>query len=197
MDVRDAVFAARTYLEHRDLRRFLSTALGRRSIGRACEFGAGFGRMTPVLTEFSTSVSGFEREAEFVAEAQSLFPLISFVQVDSLDRIPVPEESFDLVVTFTVLQHLVDSELASVAAEIRRVLRPSGLLVICEETDTSHRAGDVLNPYGMCTIGRSASTYGELFRPLALSSTQPRIIEPTYPRTDVGTYMSFERPIAV
>lgn len=194
VDVRDAAFAARNYFEHRDLRQVLTEALGNKPVSRACEFGAGFGRVTPVLTESAASVTGFEREAAFVAEAQSLFPHISFERVDSLTRVPAPDGSFDLLLTFTVLQHLVDSEVGLVAAEIRRVLHPSGVLVLCEETDVSHRAGDILDPNGMCTIGRSVPTYAGLFQPFKLSATRPRRIEPTYPRPDVGTYMTFRGP---
>src|SRR5690348_3447496 len=124
VDVRDAVFAARTYLEHRDLRALLTDTLGSRRVARACEFGAGLGRMTPVLTEFAHSVIGFEREPHFVAEAQPLFPNISFHHVEQLDNVPSSDQSFDLVLTFTVLQHIVDSVLLSVATEIKRVLRP-------------------------------------------------------------------------
>lgn len=193
VDVRDAVFAARTYLEHRDLRLLLSELLGGRTVGNACEFGAGLGRMTPLLTEFAASVTGFEREPEFVAQTRPLFPSITFENVVSLERVPVPDHSFDLVLTFTVLQHLVDSVLASVAAEIQRVLRPGGLLVICEETDVTHRAGDLVNPKGMCTIGRDVSTYAAAFTSMTLVTTRPRVIEPTYPRSDVGTYMAFRR----
>ena len=196
VDVRDAAFAARTYLEHRDLRRVLGEALGTRTVDRACEFGAGFGRMTPVLTEYAAAVTGFEREPAFVAEARPLFPDVSFERVDSLARVPAADATFDLVLTFTVLQHLVDPVLDLVASEIRRVLRPSGVLVLCEETDVSHRAGDVLDPNGMCTIGRSPLAYAELFRPFVLSFTRPRRIEPTYPRPDVGTYMTFLGPDA-
>jgi len=196
VDVRDAAFAARTYLEHRDLRQVLAEALGGRSVTHACEFGAGFGRVTPVLTEYASSVTGFEREPAFVAEAQSLFPQIAFSRVATLAHVPAPDASFDLVLTFTVLQHLVDSVLDLVAAEIRRVLRPSGVLVLCEETDVSHRAGDVLDPNGMCTIGRSVATYAGLFQPLTLAASRPRRIEPTYPRPDVGTYMTLRGPKA-
>lgn len=195
VDVRDAVFAARTYCEHRDLRALLTETLGGRRLASACEFGAGFGRMTPVLTEFADSVAGFEREAHFVAEAQPLFPDISFHQVEQLYDVPSRDGCFDLVLTFTVLQHLVDSVLHRVAAEITRVLRPGGALVICEETDTAHRAGDLANPNGMCTIGRSVPDYQAVFAPFVLAMTRRRIIEPTYPRADVGTYMLFERPL--
>jgi SAM-dependent methyltransferase len=169
VDVRDAVFAARTYLEHRDLRRLLNDTLGGEKLERACEFGVGFGRMVPVLSEFAASVVGFEREPEFVGQARLLFPKLVFQQVDSLERVTAEDNSFDLVLTFTVLQHLIDSVCRSVVAEIRRVLRPGGRLVICEETDPAHIS--------------------------VLAETRPRIIEPTYPRPDVGTYMLFVKPI--
>ena len=194
VDVRDAAFAARTWIEQRDLRIVLAGALEGRVVGRAAEVGSGFGRMTPVLTEFAASVSGFEREGAFVEEASALHPAISFARVDTLARLPAADASYDLVLTFTVLQHLVDAVLEEVAGEIRRVLRPSGVLVLCEETDASHRAGDVDDPNGMCTIGRVVPAYAELFRPLALVATRPRRVEPTYPRPDVGTYMAFAGP---
>jgi SAM-dependent methyltransferase len=195
VDVRDAVFAARTYLEHRDLRRLLNDTLGGEKLERACEFGVGFGRMVPVLSEFAASVVGFEREPEFVGQARLLFPKLVFQQVDSLERVTAEDNSFDLVLTFTVLQHLIDSVCRSVVAEIRRVLRPGGRLVICEETDPAHISGDILEPNGMCTIGRPVSIYAEWLKPLVLAETRPRIIEPTYPRPDVGTYMLFVKPI--
>ena len=90
------MFAARTYYEQRDLRRLLSAHVGTSSLSSACELGAGFGRMSPVLTEFADHVTGFEREPAFVAEAAALYPSISFVRVDSLDSLPAASASFDL-----------------------------------------------------------------------------------------------------
>lgn len=193
VDVRDAVFAARTYLEHRDLRLILNNALGNQTVGRACEIGSGFGRMTPVLTEFAAAVFGFEREPHFVREAQALHPTISFREVPKLDALPAPDHFFSLALTFTVLQHLVDSVVGSVATEIQRVLGPDGLLVLCEETDTTHVDGTTTDPNGVCTIGRSVTSYEALFPECTLLTTRPRVIEPTYPRADVGTYMLFKK----
>jgi SAM-dependent methyltransferase len=197
VDVRDAVFAARTYLEHRDVRALLATALGSRHVDRACELGSGFGRMTPVLTEFADVVFGFEREPHFVSEARSLYPNIEFRQVAGLNSVPAVEHSFSLVLTFTVLQHLIDATLASVAAEIHRILRPGGFLLMCEETDPGHVSDVVTDPNVMCTIGRPVPIYQSLFPTFALRATRPRVIEPTYPRPDVGTYMLFERPNSI
>jgi SAM-dependent methyltransferase len=194
VDVRDAAFAARTYLEHRDLRDLLKGAVGDRRLPSACEVGAGFGRMTVVLTEFFDEVVGFEREPHFVSEAASLLPAIRFTQVDALDRLPSPNASFDGVLTFTVLQHLTDIVATGTASEIARVLKPGGYLVMCEETDKSHRAGDVDDPTSTCTIGRAPEEYQQLFTGFTLLATRPRRIEPTYPRPDVGTFMVFRKP---
>jgi SAM-dependent methyltransferase len=194
VDVRDATFAARTYLEHRELRRLLLSILGSRRVDHACELGSGFGRMTPLLMEFAEDVSGFEREPHFVAEAQQLFPEITFHRVETLEAVPAPDQHFALVLTFTVLQHLTDAVLHGVAREIHRALRPGGILVMCEETDTNQVHGSVSDPNGSCTIGRSVPSYHALFPGYLLRATRPRIIEPTYPRPDVGTFIALEKP---
>jgi SAM-dependent methyltransferase len=194
VDVREAAFAVRTYVEHQDVRAFLTRVVGQRRLGAACEVGAGYGRMTVVLTEFFDRVVGFEREPHFVEEAARLLPAIRFEQVESLGRLPAPDQSFDGVLTFTVLQHLTDPVAIDAASEISRILRPGGLLLICEETDPDHRAGTVDDPNGMCTIGRPVAAYEALFPGLTLLHTGPRRIEPTYERPDVGTYMLFLKP---
>jgi SAM-dependent methyltransferase len=149
--------------------------------------------MTVVLTEFFDHVEGFEREAHFVEEASRLLPAIRFHRVDSLTSLPAAGASFDCVLTFTVLQHLTDAVAAAAAREISRILRPGGVVLICEETDPEHRDGAVDDDTGMCTIGRTIGQYEALFRGFTLLQSQPRRIEPTYPRPDVGTYMLFAR----
>ena len=75
--------------------------------------------------------------------------------------------------------------------EISRVLRPGGVLLICEETDPEHRDGAVEDDTGMGTIGRTIGQDEALFSEFTLLQTNPWRIEPTYPRPDVGTYMLF------
>lgn len=194
VDVRDAAFAARTYYEQRDLRGLLTSQLSSVSLAAACEFGAGFGRMTPILAEFAPVVTGFEREPEFVAEATSLYPHISFVPVASLDQVPAVDAAFDLALTFTVLQHLIEPVVQSVARELNRVLRPGGYLLLCEETDPTLRQGDLSDPNGMSVVGRTIDHHRQLFAGYDVLCTRPRRIEPTYTRRDVGTYMLFKKP---
>jgi SAM-dependent methyltransferase len=194
VDVRDAAFAARTYLEHKDTRSLIGRAVGAKRVAAACEVGAGYGRMTVVLSEFAERVVGLEREPHFVREAARLLPAITFVQVHALTSFPIRTESVDVVLTFTVLQHLIDRVAAAAAGEIVRVLRPGGHLLICEESDAEERHGALDDPHGMCTIGRPVATYQKFFSSLRLIETRPRRIEPTYPRPNVGTYALFQKP---
>ena len=191
VDVDFPAFALRTYLEQAGVRRFLSAAAAGRGLSAAAEIGCGYGRLLPVLGEFAARVAGFERQPEFAAEASRLHPGAEISRVSTLENLPARDGSFDVVLTFTVLQHLVDPVAERVAAEIRRILAPEGHVLICEETDPGHLGGDTADPCGMCTVGRSAGTYARLFSPLRLLASAPRVIEPTYPRPDVGTYLLF------
>ena len=118
-------------------------------------------------------------------------PDVSVVQVEALSTLPVAGHSADLVLCFTVLQHLADSALAAVAREVGRVLRPSGSIILVEETDETLEAGSADRADLGYTKGRSVETYAALFAPRRLVHTRPRRIEPTYPRSDVGSYMVF------
>jgi SAM-dependent methyltransferase len=192
VDVNYPAFALRTYLEQADVRAYLRRISAGRRIESACEIGCGYGRITVALGEFASRVVGFERQPEFVEEARRLHPNIEVRQVNSLGELPETDHAFDVVLTFTVLQHLTDAAAVRAIAEIKRLVRPSGFVLLCEETDTSHVSGDLTDEGGRCTIGRSISTYAELLAPCRLIATSRRRIEPNYPRPDVGTYMLFQ-----
>jgi SAM-dependent methyltransferase len=113
------------------------------------------------------------------------------VQVPALAPLPAADASADIVLCFTVLQHLTDAELAAVVPELLRVRRPGGAVVLVEETDASLEAGKAERADLGYTRGRPVEAYAALLAPLTVVHTQPRRIEPTYPRPDVGTYMVF------
>lgn len=190
-------FAVRNYLEQRDLRNILAECSKIRHMEAACEIGCGYGRMTMVLLEFFDKVDGYEREDEFVAIARNLIPDINFINVASLDSLGAADRSYDLVLSFTVLQHIIDPEVKKIAGELKRILKPGGYIVLCEETDTGHRYGDTESSAGFCTIGRSVEQYSDILRPLELVGTAPRKIESGYPRKDVGTFMVFHNKAPV
>jgi SAM-dependent methyltransferase len=187
-----AAFAARTYLEQTDVRQMLSHVAGEVKVAAACEVGAGFGRMTVVLTEFAHHVVGLEREHHLVAEARRLWPAIGFAQVETLASLPIGTATCDLVLSFTVLQHLRETVVADAVKEITRILKPGGHVLACEETDPTV-GGDADESREIFTQGRPVSGYAQLFPDLELLDTRPRRVERTYPSADVGTYMLFRK----
>lgn len=182
---------ARTYIEHSDVRRYLSRIAEHHNISVSTDIGAGYGRMLPVLHEFAEKVVAWEREPALADLARHLYPEAEVNQVKSLAHLPAPTSTFDFVLSFTVLQHMSHEEAGEVAREIMRVLKPSGSLLLCEETDPAHVFGQPDDPSSKFTLGRSVAEYERIFSPLKLVETSRRRVEPGYPRPDVGSYMLF------
>jgi len=157
---------------------------------RACDVGCGYGRLTMVLGELAAEVVGFEREEGLIAEARRLLPRIEFRQVETLASLPAPTAFFDFAMTFTVLQHLADSDARAAISELKRVAS-GGFVLLVEETDASFVNG--VEGQGL-TKGRPIATYVDWMRPFEPALQFPREIEPGYPRADVGTYMVFRDP---
>ena len=185
----------RAYLEQRDVRDLFTSVLTGTRVASACDVGCGFGRLTPVLTEFAEHVVGFERERGLLAIAESLHPSIEFRPIEQLRNLPADRASFNLGLVFTVLQHVPEPEVRAVIDELRRIVRPDGYLLLCEETDAALEAGDRENAHLGYTCGRPVKTYEAWLAPWKLVSTRRRTIEPGYPRLDVGTYMLFAGPV--
>ena len=191
VDVSGPPALLRNYLEQGLVRDCVQRAEMTTPITRAYNVGCGFGRLTPVLSEFASVVVGFEREATLVATARQLLPALEFIEVASLETLPAPDASAELVMTFTVLQHMPDAEAEAVIREMTRVLAPGGHILVVEETNPTLEAGDVAQAEAGYTRGRPWSWYEARFAPLQLIRMGPRVIEPGYPRADVGTYMLF------
>jgi SAM-dependent methyltransferase len=184
----------RAYLEQRDVRALYASVSTGGRFSSACDVGCGFGRLTPVLSEFAERVVGFERETGLLAIAQSLQPAIEFRPIERLRSLPADGASFDLGLVFTVLQHVPEPEVRAVIDELRRVVCADGYLLLCEETDPTLEAGDRANAHLGYTCGRPVATYEKWLAPWKLVATKRRSIEPDYPRPDVGTYMLFAGP---
>src|SRR5688572_20076200 len=125
----------RAYLEQRDVRELCASVSTGVRFASACDVGCGFGRLTPVLSEFAERVVGFEREPGLLSIAQSLQPSIEFRPVEGLRRLPAAGASFNLGLVFTVLQHVPEPEVRAVIDELRRIVKTDGYLLLCEETD--------------------------------------------------------------
>jgi len=191
VDVSGPAALLRNYLEQTYVRDCLTRVALEGPVRTAYDIGCGFGRLTPVLAEQAARVIGFEREAPLVETAKQLLPDYQFVQVASLEQLPVPDHSAEFAMVFTVLQHMPDWNAEAVIREIHRVLTPGGFVLVVEETDATLEAGDADRAELGYTKGRASSWYAQQFAPLQLIRMVPRTIEPSYPRADVGTYMLF------
>ena len=97
--------------------------------GRVLDLGCGLGYGSRILASEAGSVVGLDIAGEAVGAARGRFgsPQVRFVQGD-VQRLPLASRSFDSVVCFELIEHVRGYE--ATLDEIRRVLRPKGLLLI-------------------------------------------------------------------
>lgn len=103
----------------------LDIVQGKTVLDVAC--GEGYGSF--LMAEVAHSVVGVDISDEAVRHASSAYSNqnLKFIQ-GSASSLLFPNDSFDVVVSFETIEHLLEQE--EMIAEIRRVLRPSGVLVI-------------------------------------------------------------------
>lgn len=91
--------------------------------------GQGYG--SHYLSTYAKSVIGVDVDAATIAEAAAAYsaPNLRYLQ-GSVEAIPLPPQSVDLVVSFETIEHVSGEQQAAFFTEVRRVLRPAGKLVI-------------------------------------------------------------------
>ncbi len=100
-------------------------AAGERIKGRVLENGCGVGMYIQHLAPYVGSIVGLEYDFERSLEAHQRSAQIVCAAGESL---PFPDESFDMILSHEVLEHVQDDRLA--AQEMARVLRPGGRAII-------------------------------------------------------------------
>jgi SAM-dependent methyltransferase len=100
-------------------------AAGERLNGKVLENGCGIGMYVERLSIHSSQVVGLEYDFERARQARLKSANILCAAGENL---PVPKESFDLILSHEVLEHVQDDR--SAVAEMVRALRPGGRLVI-------------------------------------------------------------------
>lgn len=107
---------------------------------RVLDFGTGTGYGAARLADRAASVTGVDVSPEAVAYATERYgrPTLDFVRIDPVETTPLPfaDESFDLVTSFQVIEHVPSP--AAYLAEAHRVLRPGGTL-LCVTPDRATR----------------------------------------------------------
>lgn len=116
-------------------RRIVAEALdeaGLASTGTAVEIGSGLGRVCLALADRFDRVIGVDVSPEMVRRAGALVPAdnVEFVLGDGSSLEGIPDQSADLVLSFTVFQHIPDvAVIEDYIVDAGRILRPGGVLV--------------------------------------------------------------------
>jgi len=93
------------------------------------DIGCGTGWGTALLAQApARRCVGVDRDEGAVAQARKAYPDAGEFRVDDAQELSLPTDAFDVAICLETIEHLADPERA--LDEIRRVLRPSGLLVI-------------------------------------------------------------------
>jgi SAM-dependent methyltransferase len=159
-------------------------------VGIALDAACGTGRHAAYLASLGHAVIGVDISPEMLAVAREKVPAAELHEAD-LHDLPLSDDSADLVVCALSLTHVPD--LGRALAELVRVLRPNGHLVV---SDSRGLIGDLsppmvrIGPDGtlgyMQTWHRLASDY------LAAALQVRRCVEPQRPTpllADDGTYL--------
>jgi SAM-dependent methyltransferase len=105
---------------------FASLLPGRK---RVLDAGCGAGRMLPLLAGLGCRVEGVDLSPEMVRRARrdhAEYP----TQVASISDLPFPDGAFDGVFSWYSTIHSPDAQLPCLLRELRRVVRPGGLVLV-------------------------------------------------------------------
>jgi len=113
-------------LDRQLLDRFAATV---RDVGLACDMGCGPGHVARYLQAHNVQVCGVDLSAELVERARRLNPGIEFQQGDMM-ALDIPDEAWVGIVAFYSLIHIPRADMVQALRELRRVLRPGGVLLL-------------------------------------------------------------------
>lgn len=98
--------------------------------GVICDMGCGPGQIAGYLHGRGVKVCGVDLSPEMVRQAQALNPEIPFERGDMLALKGVADESFGGIAAFYSIVHIPRQSLAQALSELKRVLRPGGVMLL-------------------------------------------------------------------
>jgi SAM-dependent methyltransferase len=116
----------------REMLKHLAAEAG--GLGVICDLGCGPGQIARYLHRQGFAAYGIDLSGAMVAEAQRLNPDIPFRQGNMLDLTEVAGDSFGGVAAFYSIIHISRADVGTALREIKRVLRPGGVLLLAFHT---------------------------------------------------------------
>jgi SAM-dependent methyltransferase len=105
--------------------------LGDLSAASALDVGCGVGNIHDALEPHVAKLHGIDISPRALDLASAAHPRVEYRSYDGVD-FPFPSGTFDLVFAICVLHHVPPSEWSSFVAQMARVARPGGLVVVIE-----------------------------------------------------------------
>jgi ubiquinone/menaquinone biosynthesis C-methylase UbiE len=128
-------------------RDYLQSVTPKHTVDTVLDFGCGPGRLATVIAEMGENYIGVDLSRPAIREARELYPRakhprMTFTYLEG-DALPLRSESVCLVAAVTVFQHIVaDADWELWTAEIRRVLRPDGEVIVIDALHTIEPTAD-------------------------------------------------------
>lgn len=161
-----AQFCSRIYHETRLLEETLKDC----EVDQSLEIGCGYGRLTPWIAEHSDKHYAIEPDKKRLNEAAKAYPDISFYN-STAQKLPFEDGKFDLIVTWTVLQHIPPSDFPKAVSEIKRVASDKAMILTAEKTKGEE---------GYNFWSRSVEEWEKFFSPYKLKYSTKRELEKTH-----------------
>jgi SAM-dependent methyltransferase len=137
---------------------------------KVLDIGCGHGHIHPFLlhSDVPLKLSAIDVATTVVEEARQLNPAVEY-RVYNGERLPYEDESFDFAYTIAVMHHLPPPQWPAFLQEMRRVVRPGGMIAIFEHNPINPLTRWIVHT---CPIDENAVLLGS--RRLSNLATQAR-----------------------
>jgi SAM-dependent methyltransferase len=129
---------------------------------RVLDVGCGSGEFLALLTRIGVPASGIDPAPGMVEQARARVPGVD-VRIGSVEQLPWPGASFDVVTAFNSLQFADDT--LGALAEVARVVVPGGLVVIANWAEASRNDLSIIEKAVALAAGDDMLPDGDLRLP--------------------------------
>lgn len=111
-------------------RELFSISVKKKRFQNVLDLGSGTGRITETIAPYVDSVVALDFSLESLSVLQSKqLSNVTTIYANASDGLPFKSESFDLVCSCQVIQHMILEDILAVLRECNRVLKPNGQFV--------------------------------------------------------------------